>query len=201
MTETPITQGSDAIPDWDRTATAPAVRENLSPWWLLLVLGITSILFGVAVLVWPDVTLRVMAVLVGLWLLLAGIARVVGAFVSGRGVGAQVLSGLIGLLLIVGGVACLRNLVTGLLMLATIVAFMWLFSGLSELVLAFTATGSSRTWLLLLGAVSTLIGFAFLVWPGLSLTALVVMTGIGALIIGAAEVVFAFRARRLSATA
>jgi uncharacterized membrane protein HdeD (DUF308 family) len=78
---------------------------------------------------------------------------------------------------------------------------MWLFTGLSELVLAFTATGSSRAWLLLLGAVSTLIGFAFLVWPGLSLTALVVMTGIGALIIGAAEVVFAFRARRMPVTA
>ena len=201
MTESPTARGPGAVPGWERAAPLPSVREDVLPWWVPLALGIASILFGVAVLAWPGATLRVMAFLVGVWLLLAGVARVVSAFLSGRGLGAVVLSGIVGILLILGGVACLRNLVTRLAVLATVVALVWLFSGLSELVAGFTIQGSSRIWFILLGALSVLVGIALLVWPGLSLVSLVVTTGITALAIGAGQVVFAFRARSRSATA
>src|SRR4029453_2028927 len=173
----PTAPNPDAGPVWDRAAT-PVEREQPFPWWLLAILGVISILFGVAMLVWPDITLRVVGFFVGLWLLIAGIARVIGAFVSGRGVGAQILSGIIGVLLILGGVACLRNLVTSLAVLATIIALTWLFSGLSELVIGLAVRGPTRGWLILLGVVSTLIGIAFVVWPGLSLATLVFMLSI-----------------------
>jgi uncharacterized membrane protein HdeD (DUF308 family) len=170
-------------------------RDDSSAWWLLLILGLTALAAGVAMLVWPGVTARVMAVLLGIWLLVAGIARVLSAFWSGRGVGAQVLSGIVGLLLIAAGVACLRDLVKGLALLATIVALLWLFSGLSELVLAFAAQGATRVWMLVVGIASLLVGVAFLVWPKLSLGALVLITSISALVVGATEVVLAFQVR------
>jgi uncharacterized membrane protein HdeD (DUF308 family) len=197
MTDAPVARGAEAVPDWNRRPS-PVVREDPFPWWLLLILGIISILVGVAMLVWPDATLRVTAAFVGIWLLLAGIARVIGAFISGRGLGAQVLSGIVGLLLIVAGVACLRNLVTSLALLATLVAFMWLFSGLAELVIAFATHGPTRVWLLLLGAVSTLIGIAFLVWPRLTLATLIVTMSVSAVIVGVGQLAFAFQVRKLA---
>jgi uncharacterized membrane protein HdeD (DUF308 family) len=197
MAETPMVRGTQPDPAW-AGPPAPVVREDPFPWWLLLILGVVSILFGVVVLVWPDVTLRVMAAFVGIWLLVAGIARVIGAFVSGRGFGAQVLSGIVGVLLIVGGVACLRNIVTSLAVLATIVALTWLFSGLSELVIAFAVGGSRSVWLLVLGIVSILVGLAFVVWPGLSLATLIVTMSISALIVGIGQVAMAFQLRKLS---
>jgi uncharacterized membrane protein HdeD (DUF308 family) len=199
MTETPLTSGPQPAPD--RVITPDVVaREDPFPWWLLALLGVTSIVFGIAVLIWPDVSLRVMAAFVGVWLVIAGMARVFSAFVSGRGVGAQVLSGIVGVLLILGGIACLRNLVTALALLATLVSLTWLLSGLSELAIAFTATGSSRGWLIALGVVSTLVGLTFAVWPELSLATLVLMTSLGALVVGAAQVAFAWQIRNLTRT-
>jgi uncharacterized membrane protein HdeD (DUF308 family) len=162
------------------------------------VLGCISIAFGIAILVWPDVTVRVMAVFVGIWFLVAGVTRVFGAFTSGRGVGAQMLSGIVGVLLVLGGIACLRNLVTGLAAVATLVALTWLLSGMAELVLAFTVTGSARTTFLLLGGLSTVVGIVFAVWPELSLATLVLTTSVGALVVGASQLAGAFLARRLA---
>lgn len=199
MTETPLAHGPRPVPD---QGDAPDVlgREDPFPWWLLALLGVTSIVFGIAVLVWPDVSLRVMAAFVGVWLVIAGVARVFSAFMSGRGAGAQVLSGIIGVLLILGGIACLRNLVTALAVLATMVALTWLLSGLSEIMIAFAVRGSVRGWLIALGVVSTLIGFAFAIWPGLSLATLVLLTSIGAIVVGAGQVAFAFQLRKLTGT-
>jgi uncharacterized membrane protein HdeD (DUF308 family) len=177
---------------------APAAREkeSLFPWWTLLLLGAVSLLFGIAVLVWPGATLKVLAVLVGIWLLLAGTLRIVGAFLPGRGVGRQVLSGIVGVILFIGGVVCLRNLVNALAVLAVIVSLSWLFSGLSATLMAFQATGAIRAGLLIVGILSILVGLVFLFVPGLSLAAVVLLIGISAIVIGAGELVLAFQIRK-----
>jgi uncharacterized membrane protein HdeD (DUF308 family) len=193
MTEIPIRSSQPAA-----GYETPVVSEPgaVLPWWTVLVLGLLSILFGLVVLIWPHVTLRVMAVLVGLWLLFIGITRIFGAFLPGRGLGRQVLSGVIGLIILVGGVLCLRNLVNALAVLAFLVALTWLFTGLAEIVAAFQTTGAMRVVLLVLGLLSLAAGFVFLFWPGLSLAALVLMTGLTALVLGIGELVLAFRLRK-----
>jgi uncharacterized membrane protein HdeD (DUF308 family) len=196
MTEIPTTSGADGRTsvgvDDERRQEPPTNPE----WRLLLVLGIISILFGLAVVIWPDASLRVVAVLVGIWLLGAGIARVLSAFVVGQGIGRQILSGIVGLLLIIGGVACLRDLAKGLAVLAFIVALTWIFSGLSGIVLAFGATGAQRVGLILVGVASILLGVVFLVVPELSLTALVWLAGLSAIAIGIGEALVAFQLRK-----
>jgi uncharacterized membrane protein HdeD (DUF308 family) len=177
---------------------APVAREqeSLFPWWTLLLLGAVSVLFGIAVLVWPGATLKVLAVLVGIWLLLAGTLRIVGAFLPGRGVGRQVLSGIVGVIVFIGGVVCLRNLVTALAVLALIVSLSWLFSGLSATLMAFQATGATRAGLLIVGILSIIVGLVFLFVPGLTLAAVVLLVGISAIVIGAGELVLAFQLRK-----
>jgi len=184
MTEIPAT--------WD----APVVeRESLFPWWLILTLGIVSVVLGIAVLVWPELSLGVMAVLVGCWLLLSGIARIIGAFLPGS-VGQRVLSAVVGVVLVIAGMICLRNLVTGVAVLALMVAFTWLFGGFTALVMGFRSEGGTRVVLIVLGALSALLGLVFLFVPRLSLAGLILLTGISALVVGAGEVVTAFQLRR-----
>jgi uncharacterized membrane protein HdeD (DUF308 family) len=185
--------------------TEPAAESNATPapaaepFWQVMALGIVTTLFGLAVLVWPAETVRVLGALVGIWLLVAGAARVIGAFVTNRRVSQQVLSGIVGVIFLIAGLACLRNVARGVFILAFILALTWLLSGVAELVIAFHATGATRTWLIVLALISIGIGLAFALWPNLSLTTTVIMTGISGLIIGVGEIVFAVQMRRILA--
>jgi uncharacterized membrane protein HdeD (DUF308 family) len=193
MTDIPTTRRSESVAD----RSTPVVERDAGvfPWWLVLILGIVSILFGAAVLVWPHASLHVMAVLVGCWLLVAGFARIIGAFLPGGSVGGHVLSAIIGVVLVIAGMICLRNLVTGLAVLALMVAFTWTFGGLTAIVMGTQTSGGTRVGLILLGALSVIFGLVFLFLPGLSLAGLILMTGISALAVGAGEVVVAFQLR------
>lgn len=167
-----------------------------TPFWQVTILGVTTMLFGVAVLAWPTATLHTLGVLVGVWLLVAGVSRTLGAFLSERGVGYQVLSGMLGVVLLVGGVACLRNFANGPRVLALMIALAWILGGLTQLMIALRVTGRARTWLLVLGGVSIAIGLVFLLWSTLSLRAIVLLTGISALVVGVGEIVVAIQLRR-----
>ena len=46
-------------------------------WWVLLVRGIAAILFGLAALVWPGLTVAVLVLMFGVWTLIDGIAGVI----------------------------------------------------------------------------------------------------------------------------
>jgi uncharacterized membrane protein HdeD (DUF308 family) len=202
MTDIPAPSAAAAPgqdPSWRATLTSEQVviRESgLFPWWSLLVLGVLTLLLGILVLAWPGSTLRVLGVLAGIWMLVAGIIRIVSAFVRGKGVGRQVLSGIVGVVLILGGLACLRDIATSLVALALIVSLSWMLSGIAEIVMAAETTGRSRTWILVLGVLSTGLGLIFLFFPGLSLFVLVLTTGIGFIATGAVQVVLAFTMRR-----
>ena len=200
MTEYPLPHERADAALGPAATVAPVDTRETVPFWQVIVLGVVTALFGLVVLIWPKETLRTLGVLVGIWLMVAGAARVLGAFVSDRGVGRQVLSGTVGALMLIGGVACLRNVVNGVLVLALIIALTWLLSGMAEIVIAFQASGRTRTWLLALGIVSVVIGLAFTFWPGLSLTTIVLLTGISGLIIGIGEIAFAIQMRRTITT-
>ena len=199
MTEIPATQSPDAPATLRASLTSQQVviRESgLFPWWSIVVLGAVSILVGVVVLVWPEATLQVMAALAGIWLVIGGLVRIFTAFVSGRGVGRQVLSGVVGVVLVLIGAACLRNLVTTVALLAAVVAVSWLLSGIAEAVMAAEAKRGSRGPLLAAGLISIAIGFVFLVVPRLSLFTLIVTTGMGFIVTGLVQVVVGVRMRR-----
>jgi len=190
MTEATIrTQPSDLLDE---------ARSQPFPWWAMLVTGVLGTAFGAAVLVWPDISLRIMALTVGFWLFATGAAWTVGAFVPGRGksVGEHVLTGIVGIVVLVGGLLCLRDLVTRLTVLALIFAITWVLSGLAEIIAAFRTTGMRRAGLLGVGLLSMLAGMILLFAPELSLSALVLLTGISSIVVGLGEIVLALYLRR-----
>ncbi|TDO31473.1 HdeD family acid-resistance protein [Paractinoplanes brasiliensis] len=167
------------------------------PWWAFLFTGLLAVALGVAVLVWPDISLRVMAAMVGIWLFLAGLARILLAFLPSSGsVASHVLSGIVGIVVLIGGLLCLRDLVTRLAVLALIFSTTWILTGLAGVLAGLQATGSRRAALLVAGLLTMVLGGILLFVPSLSLGSLVLLTGLGSLIAGLAEVVLAFVLRR-----
>jgi uncharacterized membrane protein HdeD (DUF308 family) len=198
MTETSTSAASVAGGRWRTSLTDD--RTVPFPWWTFLVTGALGTVFGVAVLAWPEMTLRAMAVLVGFWLLIAGLARILGAFLpSGGSVLHRMLSGVVGIVVLVGGLICLRDLVTRLTVLALMFGITWILGGITAVVIGAEYSGTPRIALIAAGVLSLIAGTILVGTPSLSLTTLVVLTGVCSLIVGLAEVVMAFVIRRVRA--
>ncbi|GAA3388370.1 DUF308 domain-containing protein [Cryptosporangium minutisporangium] len=155
-------------------------------------LGMAWVALGVAVLIWPEATLRVVAVLLGLGLVVVGVARVLLGLSMKRPAGTLA----IGVVLVVGGVLCLADVAASVGVLAALVAVLWILDGTSALFLAFRVHGSVRIWLIVVGTVTVLAGCVFLFWPTLSLATIVLTISITAIVIGFCELGLAASIRR-----
>ncbi|MEV0133796.1 DUF308 domain-containing protein [Dactylosporangium sp. NPDC050688] len=165
----------------------------------LLALGAVTVLFGISVLIWPAATLRLLGVLAGIWLIATGALRIVHALRrnhEARGLTDQLLSGALGIVLIVGGIACVSSTASGVTAVAVILGLAWLLSGFAAVLLGLFSHGSARLWLLGIGVASIVVGVLFLAWPDLSARSLVLLTGITALILGTGELSFGWQLRR-----
>jgi uncharacterized membrane protein HdeD (DUF308 family) len=198
MTGTAAEVGNGTTDGWP--SAADELRSIPVPWGTVLATGILGAAFGAAVLIWPDVSLRIMAALSGVWLLMAGIARIIGAFLPGSGsIARHLLSGIVGVVVLIAGLVCLRDLVSRLAVLALLFAVTWILSGLAAIVFGFQRTGPARIGLVCVGLLSFAAGVVFLLLPDVSLATLVILTGVSSLVVGLAEVVLALVLRRTAA--
>ena len=55
-------------------------RESIRHWGLLLAIGVISVAVGIMAMVWPDITIYVLALLIGIRLLIFGILQIAIAF-------------------------------------------------------------------------------------------------------------------------
>ena len=165
-------------------------------WKLLLLRGVIGIVLGIVLVAWPEATIVVLMVLVGIWALIDGIGLAAHVFDKGARTGQRVLFGVMALIaLVVALVAIFRP---GLAASAvTWFLGIWLLvRGLFELVGAFSTTVSTPRWLLVLGALLDLVlGWLFVANPGNSAKAVAVVIGILAIAWGVVFVVLALAAR------
>jgi uncharacterized membrane protein HdeD (DUF308 family) len=167
-------------------------------WWLAIAGAAVSIVLGVMVLAWPHATLFVGAALFGAWLLVHGVIHIVNAVTATAADGAaRALSAVVGVLFVIAGVVCLRNLFVSLLAIATIIGVTWLIGGIVGLVSAFGGhyDPAARTVVGLLGAITVLGGLVVLLWPAATLLTIIYLTGIWLVVIGAIELFLVLRTR------
>jgi uncharacterized membrane protein HdeD (DUF308 family) len=136
-----------------RADDSERLRASLAArWWALLLRGALSVLFGVAMLVWPDVSLLVLVIFVGAWFFADGLLALALAFTHGHRL-FHILDGAVGVM--IGSVAMLHPNVNGLTLLV-IVAVWAIARGVLQMLLAMDLGSRRRgSWFFAaIGAVS-----------------------------------------------
>jgi len=168
-------------------------------WWLALAGAVTSVVVGALMVFWPEATLYIGAVLFGLWLIVHGIVNVARAIIStvGDGPGMRALEAVIGIVFIGAGIVCLRHLVLSIVAVATVIGLMWVIGGIVRIASAFTPrySGAARAAVAVFGTITVAGGLIVLVWPKMTLLAVVVFTGVWMIVMGLVQLVVVIRLR------
>jgi uncharacterized membrane protein HdeD (DUF308 family) len=107
-------------------------------WGWVLGYGILTVAAGIAVLVWPGVTLLVVAVLFGIQLVVFGIFRFVSAFtMRNLGAAGRTLYALLGVISLIVGLWAIRHVDVTLVALAVFLGIYWIVNGTVEIFTAF----------------------------------------------------------------
>jgi len=167
-------------------------------WKALLGAGLAAIVLGIMVLVWPHVTLRVVGILFGVYLLITGVFQLVAAFAThGASGGMRTLAFISGALSIVLGLFCFRGTLESILLLALWIGIGWLFRGITLTTAAAADPHMpARGWQAFIGVMSAIAGVVLLVSPFRSIAVLTVLAGIWLLVVGVTEIATALRLRR-----
>lgn len=202
----PATSGktTNVAVDLDVAAAEPLTtdeREALlsqigSSWWLVLALGIVSLLAGAFVLWQPFTTVRVAAVVFGLWLLISGIFQLAQSFNHRLETTARVLSAISGVLGIILGIICFDSVEDRISLLTLFIGLWWILRGLVNLMVgAGNKNHAANGFSIFLGILGIIAGIVVLIWPIASLSVLVVMVGIWLVALGIIEIVASFMVR------
>ena len=119
-----------------------------------------------------------------------------GRLPLGRAVGQAWALWLAGLLALIGGLALLVNPGAGLRLVKWMLGLFLLGWGLMRLVHAFSGPRRDRTWLVLSGLCILGAGIVVLVWPGVTVTALLYILVVGGLCLASVDLVGAIVDRR-----
>jgi uncharacterized membrane protein HdeD (DUF308 family) len=174
-------------------------RGQALPWGLVLVEGIVVALLGLVLLVAPGASLVFLVWLLGIYLLIAGIFRIVGIFLDASSWGWKLAAAI---LCLIAGLAILSNPLWSTTLASTwlviLVGFLAMLQGAAGLVVALQGGGWGMGALSVLGI---LLGLFLVINPLIGVAALTLILAIFMLIGGVGAVIQAFRMRRGAAAA
>lgn len=167
--------------------------------------GAAALIIGLLITFWPKGSAIVLAVLLGIYLVIAGIAYLgLGIFSKGISGGARALDIILGALFIIGGIIVLVNpsesaVVLGIF-LGVLIGILWIIEGV--VTLAQSGDAPSRGWAIFFGILSVIAGIVLLFSPLWGSVILFIIAGIGLIVLGIMQIVRAFTfGRGVTATA
>ena len=174
----------------------PMLPTASGSWWALAVRGVAAVLFGLAALIWPGLTLAVLIILYGAYALVDGVFAIVAGLRAGSGTRRWLLlaEGALGIL--TGLIAIFWPGVSAVVLLY-IIAFWAIFGGLLRIVGAVLLRREiDNEWTMALsGVLWVLLGIVLFALPGAGLLTLAWLIGIFALGAGITLLALAFRVR------
>lgn len=172
---------------------APAGRAPGESKWGGISRGTVAILFGVIVLAWPSITLRVLLVAFGVFVIAAGVLAILGGLRTKHARDRWLHLGE-GVVAVLAGIVAFAWPGATTFVLLYIIAAWAIVTGVMEMAGAFqTRLVSLPEWVLLASeALSLVFGIVLLVWPYMGVLALVWLMGIYAILSGILHLVLAF---------
>jgi uncharacterized membrane protein HdeD (DUF308 family) len=165
--------------------------------WLPMLAGIWALLAGILAIVWPGGTVLALAIILGVYLLVAGTTRLAHALQWRGGGHGRLLLAVHGVLDVILGILTLVWPGITVTVLALIVGIDLLFFGGFALAAAFDErhAGGGPGWYLAAGISSLVVGIVTIVWPGITVYALAMLLGIVLVWLGVVLVLGAMRLR------
>jgi uncharacterized membrane protein HdeD (DUF308 family) len=168
-------------------------------WWVPVLRGIAAIVFGVIAFVYPGLTVAVLVLLFGAWVLVDGVFRIVGAIghrASDPDWGWQLVIGILGI--IIGFLTFHAPAITALALVIYIAAWA-LMIGATEIAVAFKLRREIKgEWFLILMGLLSIVFAIMLLWNPLpGAIALVWLIASYAIVFGILGIILGFRLRGL----
>ena len=168
-------------------------------WSWVLTFAILTLILGIVVVAWPHATVKVVALLFGLQLFVAGVFALVRTFTR-SGEGSRALSGMLGIIGILVGIFVLRHLFETVVVLVVLLGVYWVLHGIIEVVVALDHKGMpGRGVNIFMGALGFVAGIVVLSWPSPTLLVLVWVLGVWLMVYGLIGIAGAFMVRRATA--
>ena len=162
-------------------------------WWLLLITGAAWIVLSIVILRFDYTTVAAVAVLFGVYCLVAAINQIMVGAVSSS-TGWRIAHGLLAALLVVVGVVSFANFGATFVTLAAVISFYFIFRGCFDVVMALAGSAVSGWWVLLIcGLIELGLGFWAAGSWNISVVVLVAWVAAGALVHGIGEIALAFQ--------
>lgn len=177
--------------------STPIFRELIaSHWWAMALRGVLAVVFGIVLFAWPGMSLAVLVLLFGAYVLLDGIFAVVA---GGRTHTWSLLA--VGLLGVAAGIITFLWPGITALVLLYIIAFAAIFRGVFEIAAAIQwRKVLENEWMLILGgAASVIFGILILAYPAAGALAIIWLIGVYAIVFGILLLILAFRLRSVPA--
>lgn len=187
--------GPDGTAPGPAGGPADALAGLGSSWTWLLASALATLVPGIVLLAWPNGTLHVLAVVIGLYLLVTGAFRFVTAF-SREEHGERLPRLLVAVLFVLAGVLCLRHPLQTVAALSLIVGVVWLLSGMLTAYAALAVKDLAHRGVVLgAAALGIVAGIVVLALPTQSAVVLTRLLGLWLVLLGLVElgVTFAWR--------
>jgi uncharacterized membrane protein HdeD (DUF308 family) len=133
------------------------LRHLKNEWWWLAALGILLILSGLVALVYPTMSSIAAVIVLGVSLLVSGVATVVASFWAGKW-SAMLLQLLVGVLYVVVGFILMDAPIASTVSLTLFVAALFIVVGIMRSAAALVLRFPQWGWALLSGLLTTLVG-------------------------------------------
>jgi uncharacterized membrane protein HdeD (DUF308 family) len=171
------------------------IREH---WGWFLALGIIFIVGGVFAIAMPFIAGLTVTIIFSIVLVWLGIMQIIQAF-STKSWGGFIWELIIGIVLLVGGIATWIDPVLGAITLTIVVAAVFIAKGIFQIILAFhTRPHSGWGWILTAGILSVLVGLIIWIgWPVSTAWALGYLAGISLIFSGWSYVMLSLAAKRV----
>lgn len=167
-------------------------------WWMAALRGVAAVLFGLAALIWPGITLQVLVLLFGAYALVDGVFALVAALANLAGAYRWwvLLEGIAGI--IAGVLTFVYPNVTAIALLYLIAGWA-IATGIFEILAAIELRKEieGEGWLILSGLLSVVFGVIVALQPQAGALAIVWLIGIYAIAFGVFLLLLGFRLRNL----
>lgn len=176
-----------------------AVLHGLAKnWWLLLLRGIASIVFGVLAFAWPGITVISLVIVYGAYALVDGLFSLYAAISGGNGAAPRWWLAVVGVAGVLAGIISFAMPALVALWLLLLIGAWAIVSGIFEIVGAIRLRKEiDNEWMLILhGAISVIFGVLLMVMPVPGALAMIWVIGAYAIAAGVILSVLAFRLRK-----